>query len=123
MIATAVFALGTLAYLLVRTDLFHTAPLAVMVAVLAAWALAASGRGCAACPPSLAAVALVFAVAEGLDRRWLVLREDTVALDLPVADGVRVPPRQAARARGAVRAPRACRPASRSTSPPAAPTS
>ena len=36
----ACFALGALAYLLVRTDLFHTAPLAVMVAILAAWALA-----------------------------------------------------------------------------------
>jgi hypothetical protein len=76
LIATAVFAVGALAYLLVRSDLFHTAPLAVMVA--------------------MAGLALLYAVAEGLDRRWLVLREHTVALDLPVADGVRVPPRRAA---------------------------
>ena len=63
----------------------------------------------------------VFAIAEGLDRRWLVLREDTVALDLPVADGVRVPPRQAAELEAVVRP--AARRAARSTSPPAAPTS
>ena len=37
---SAVFALGMLHYLLARADAFHTAPLAVMVAVLAAWALA-----------------------------------------------------------------------------------
>ena len=43
-IATGVFTLGALAYLLVRTDLFHTAPLAVMVAILAAWALAERPR-------------------------------------------------------------------------------
>jgi hypothetical protein len=90
-IATGVFAVGALAYLLVRTDLFHTAPLAVMVAILGAWAL--DTRHFAAV---VAGLALVYAVAEGLDRRALVLREHTVALDLPVADGVRVPPRQAA---------------------------
>ncbi|MGH2824847.1 MAG: hypothetical protein ACRDLY_17865, partial [Thermoleophilaceae bacterium] len=39
-VAGAVFALGMLHYLLVRPDIFHTAPLAVMVAVLAAWAIA-----------------------------------------------------------------------------------
>ena len=101
-IATGVFALGALAYLLVRTDLFHTAPLAVMVAILAAWALGDRSvlRGV---PAAVAGLALVFAIAEGLDRRWLVLREDTVALDLPVADGVRVPPRQAAELEAVVR--------------------
>ena len=99
-IATGVFALGALAYLLVRTDLFHTAPLAVMVAILAAWALAARPAAAARRPGALAGLALVFAIAEGLDRRWLVLREDTVALDLPVADGVRVAAAAGGGARG-----------------------
>jgi hypothetical protein len=99
-LATGVFALGALAYLLIRTDLFHTAPLAVLVAILAAWSLdtAVLRR----VPAALACFALVYAIAEGLDRRALVLREDTVALDLPVADGVRVPPRQAAELEGVV---------------------
>ena len=51
-LGAAVFAVGMAHYLLTRPDVFHTAPLAVMVAVLAAWALAdarhapaASGRG------------------------------------------------------------------------------
>ncbi len=105
MIAVGVFALGMVAYLLVRADLFHTAPLAVLVAVLAAWALAGSRAGARALPAArpaaralpvaLAGLALAFAIAEGLDRRLLVLREHTVALALPVADGVRVAPRQA----------------------------
>ena len=38
----------------------------------------------------LTALVLLYTAVEGLDRRWLVLREDTVALGLPVADGVRV---------------------------------
>jgi hypothetical protein len=101
-LATSVVALGALAYLLVRTDLFHTAPLAVMVAILAAWALS-DRRVLRGVPAALAGLALVFAIAEGLDRRWLVLREDTVALDLPVADGVRVPARQAAEPEAVVR--------------------
>ena len=108
--ATGVFAVGTLGYLLVRTDLFHTAPLAVLVAVLAAWALDARPRGLAAIPALVAGAALLFAVAEGLDRRWLVLRADTVALHLPAADGVRVPPREAAELAPAVRAVRRGRP-------------
>lgn len=111
-VAAGVLAVGMLAYLLVRADLFHTAPLAVLVAVLAAWALGepprsvtAPGdvpvaprprrRGLALVPVALAGLALAYAAAEGLDRRWLALREDTVALKLPAADGVRVPPRQA----------------------------
>jgi hypothetical protein len=94
--ATGVLSLGMLAYLLTRADLFHTAPLAVVGAVLAAWALAeGAGRGLRAAGAVLAAAALLYAAVEGADRRWLVLRDDTVALDLPVADGVRVPPRQA----------------------------
>jgi hypothetical protein len=97
-IATGVFTLGAVGYLLVRTDLFHTAPLAVMVAILGAWAL--DTRGAVAL---VAGLALLYAGVEGLDRRWLALREDTVALHLPVADGVRVPPRQAAELEGIVK--------------------
>jgi hypothetical protein len=95
-IATAVFTAGTVGYLLVRTDLFHTAPLAVMFAVLAAWALA-SRRGVLAV---VVGVALAFLIVEGTDRRWLVLREDTV----PVADGVRAPAAEAAELEDTVRA-------------------
>jgi len=102
LVASGVFALGALAYLLVRTDLFHTAPLAVMVAILAAWALS-DRRVLRGVPALFAGAALLYAVAEGLDRRWLVLREHTVALDLPVADGVRVPPRRAAELEAVVR--------------------
>jgi hypothetical protein len=83
-VAVAVFAIGMGHYLVTRPDLFHTAPFAVLVAVLAAWATRA-GRVAA-----IAAVAvLAFAVVEGADRRWLELRRDYAPLRLPVADGVR----------------------------------
>jgi hypothetical protein len=83
-VAAAVFAIGMGHYLVTRADLFHTAPLAVMVAVLAAWAMR-SPRVIAV----VAAAALAFAVVEGADRRWLELRRDYAPLRLPVADGVR----------------------------------
>jgi hypothetical protein len=83
-IAVAVFAVGMGHYLVTRADVFHTAPLAVLVAVLAAWAMR-SVRVVAA----FAAAVLAFAVVEGADRRWLELRRDYVELRLPVADGVR----------------------------------
>jgi hypothetical protein len=68
----------------------------VVGAILAAWGIAgAPRRGLRAGGAVVAAVALAYAAVEGLDRRWLVLRDDTVALDLPPADGVEVPPRQA----------------------------
>lgn len=111
-VAAGVFSLGMLAYLLVRADLFHTAPLAVLVAVLAAWVVGEAPRapavpgtvpaarrlprrGWRLVPVALAGLALAYAIVEGLDRRWLVLRQDTVALHLPAADGVRVPARRA----------------------------
>jgi hypothetical protein len=83
--AVALFAVGMGHYLVTRPDVFHTAPLAVMVAVLAAWSWRA-GRVWAV----VAAVVLAFVVVEGADRRWLELRRDYASLDLPVADGVRV---------------------------------
>jgi hypothetical protein len=109
-VASAAFALGTAHYLLTRPDVFHTAPLAVMVAVLAAWAIAGwrepqaaaagvrrSGRRLAGLVGAgLAAVGLAYAIVEGLDRRWLELRTDYAKLRLPAADGVRV--REAGRA-------------------------
>jgi hypothetical protein len=88
-LAIAVFAVGMAHYLITRPDLFHTAPLAVTAAVLLAWALASrAGRVLAVVAVSV----LAYAIVEGADRRWLELRRDYVRLDLPVADGVRVPP-------------------------------
>jgi hypothetical protein len=82
-------------YLVTRPDVFHTAPLAVMVAVLGAWAIAGRREPGRARPLALGAAALAafgvaYAVVEGLDRRWLELRTEYAALHLPVADGVRV---------------------------------
>lgn len=128
--ATAVFAIGMGHYLLVRADVFHTAPLAVMVAVLAAWALGAgrarslaspmrtqstsldperpdtapsaaagaggSGRAAALLATVAATLGLGWALAEGVDRRVRgITDEDTRALDLPAADGVRARPQRA----------------------------
>jgi hypothetical protein len=93
-LAAAVFAVGMAHYLLTRPDVFHTAPLAVMVALLAAWALADAPplprRIPAVAAAGVAAFAVAYAIVEGLDRRWLELRADHVELRLPVADGVRV---------------------------------
>ena len=94
-------ALGPLGYLLARTDLFHTAPLAVLVALLAAWAIAATPRRVLAVLPALA---LAYVAVQGLDRRWLALQEETVPLDLAVADGVTAAPALAAELVPAVRA-------------------
>ena len=105
-VATAALAVGMLGYLLVRTDAFHTAPLAVLAAILAAWALGGPRTGWRVVPVAVCATALVYAAVEGLDRRALVLREATVPLDLPVADGVRAPAREAAELAAAVRAVR-----------------
>ena len=102
--ATAVFAIGMGHYLLVRADLFHTAPLAVMVAILAAWAMPSlrarqgprARRVLGALAAAAAALGFAWALAEGIDRRVRGLTdEDTVALDLPVADGVRARPQRA----------------------------
>ena len=94
-LAAAVFGLGMAHYLLTRPDVFHTAPLAVMVAVLGAWAIAGRAAparvpGLALAGAALAAFAITYTAVEGLDRRWLELRADHAALHLPVADGVRV---------------------------------
>lgn len=95
LVAAAIFGIGMANYLLVRTDLFHTAPLAVAGSVLAAWALAglrgpaARSRAITLVPAVAAALGLGYAILEGADRRKLSLAEDNAALRLPVADGVR----------------------------------
>ena len=109
-VPACVFAIGMAHYLVTRPDAFHTAPLAVMVAVLSTWAIARVGeeptgkrakshapgekRGLRRVVPMAASVlagtALTYAIVEGLDRRWLELRADRAELRLPVADGVRV---------------------------------
>jgi hypothetical protein len=94
-VAAGVFAIGMAHYLVTRPDVFHTAPLAVMVAVLGSWAVAeraepARGGAARAVAVVAAGFAIGYAVVEGLDRRWLELRADRAELRLPVADGVRV---------------------------------
>jgi hypothetical protein len=101
LLAVVVFAAGMVHYLLVRPDLFHTAPAAVMLCPLAAWALArrpAPGRaaGAAWAGAGLCGVALAWVVVDGLQGRWAALHERTAPLRLPVADGVRARPAQAA---------------------------
>jgi hypothetical protein len=103
LVASSVFAIGMAHYLVTRPDVFHTAPLAVMVAVLAAWAITdwreqrppadekrSPLRVAALGGAVLSAGALAYAIVEGLDRRWLELRTDYAELRLPAADGVRV---------------------------------
>jgi hypothetical protein len=117
--ATVVFGVGMGHYMLVRTDLFHTAPLVVALGVLGAWALAAPSTGragsdatrratraarlAATAGAGLAAAALAFAAVEGADRSWLALREHDRALHLPAADGVRADAHEAGDIEAAVR--------------------
>lgn len=114
--ASAVFAIGMAHYLVTRPDVFHTAPLTVMLAVLAAWAIAdwrareprasrerSPLRVAVLAGTVLSAGALAYAIVEGLDRRWLELRTDYAELHLPVADGVRVRPGERAALERAVR--------------------
>jgi Glycosyltransferase family 87 len=108
-VAVAIFSLGMLHYLLARADAFHTAPLAMMLGVLAAWSareLVGFPRRptAAAGAAALALAGLGYAVVEGADRLWLVLRGGGVPLSLPVADGVRVPAEDARALEDAVRA-------------------
>ena len=135
-LAAAVFAVGMAHYLITRPDVFHTAPLAVMVAVLGAWAVRAPAGGCRPARPAARrrrarrgvgrGCSLAYAIVEGADRRWLELRADHVALACrwPTACAccqggparrARAGGQRGARARAARRA--------RSTWPPGAPTS
>jgi hypothetical protein len=107
-VATVVFAAGMTHYMVIRPDVFHTAPLAVAASVLIAWGLAGTGvprranaskharhrgmRALSGVAAALAALSLAYTVVQGLDRQRLVLATHEVALHLPAADGVRVPP-------------------------------
>ena len=109
-LAVAVFGIGMAHYLITRPDVFHTAPLAVVAAVLVGWAVSAAAPSERVAPAGrpaagartvvvrsgpvlalLGVAVLGYAIVEGADRRWLELRRDYVPLHLPVADGVRVP--------------------------------
>jgi hypothetical protein len=90
--APIVFTIGMGSYLLVRPDEFHTAPLAVMTAITAAWALAPANLPAARLLRSalcaLPIIALIWIAAEGIDRRVRTIQEHDVALHVPAADGV-----------------------------------
>jgi len=101
LIAGAVFAVGMAHYMLVRPDYFHTAPLAVVAAIVAAWAVScestarsdrSSGSVRAAIATIFAAVVLLslaYLTVEGVARRWLQVTEPVVALTTPIAAPVR----------------------------------
>lgn len=100
-LAAAIFGLGMAHYLFVRADIFHTAPLVVIDAVLAAWAISAWREADPAGPARrivvgagalLAAGSLAYAIVEGIDRQWLLLRAPVVKVEAPPADGVRAEP-------------------------------
>ena len=107
-LAVAVFAIGMAHYLITRADVFHTAPLAVMVALLLAWAVGGAtvsrAPALAVIPapsrapsllaralPVLAVAVLAYAIVEGADRQWLELRTHDLPLAVGPSDGVRVP--------------------------------
>jgi len=92
---------GGAVYLLSRTDEFHTTPLVLVLAVLlpaiSAWGIRA-GRLAARAPAVAAACVLALLLAYGLSNRLsaLFLPPELAALDVPAADGITVPPREAA---------------------------
>jgi len=103
-VATIVFALGMAHYLLVRADIFHTAPLVVTGSILASWAIATwrmrdlapkARKLLVGAGATVAAASLAYAVVEGLDRQWLLLRAAAVKVEAPPADGVLAEPRLA----------------------------
>lgn len=104
-IALAVFSLGMASYLWTRPDYFHAAPLEVVLAVLAAWALAsrreatvvrgramAAAGALAAAGAAATALALAWVIADGTDHRVRGIAQATVRLDVPPGDGVRAEP-------------------------------
>jgi hypothetical protein len=88
-------------YLLSRTDEFHSTPLLLVLAVLlpavAAWGVR-SDRLAGRAPAVVAACVLALLLAYGLSNRVsaLFLPPELAAVDVPAADGVRAPPREAA---------------------------
>ncbi len=101
-LAAAVFGLGMASYLWTRPDYFHAPPLEVVLAVLAAWAIAGrreaatgSRRAAAVAGTAVAAVALGWVVADGVDHRVRGIAQATVRLAVPPGDGVRAEARVA----------------------------
>ena len=91
-LAVGVFTIGAAHYLLIRADEYHTAPLAVMFGIVAAWAIA-RGRPAAArrvwvVPAAVTAVVLVATAWQGLDRSIREAQTAHVPIRLTVADGV-----------------------------------
>jgi hypothetical protein len=92
-VALIVFGAGALAYLLSRTDEFHTQPLFVVVAIGLAIFAASSSRPLAAVSIVLLATMGLHGVANRLSALARPPAEST--LNITVADGVMVPPREA----------------------------
>ncbi len=92
-LAVGVFTLGSAHYLLVRADEYHTAPLAVMFAIVAVWALAGGLPAAAArlwiVPLAVAGLVLGATAWQGLDRSAREARTAHVPIRLAAADGVR----------------------------------
>ena len=100
-IAGSVFSVGMAHYLLVRPDYFHTAPLTVMAAVIAAWAIGGAQalrprvsaqawrRNAALCFAAVAALSLTYLIVQGTARRWLQATESVTRLTTPVGVPVR----------------------------------
>jgi hypothetical protein len=90
--ALAVFGVGGLSYLLSRTDVFHTAPLLVVVAVLLA--AVAARRGALGI---VAAVVLAALALHGVANRLSALGRPPAlsAVHVAVADGAKAPPAEA----------------------------
>ncbi len=88
-----VFGLGALVYLLSRTDEFHAQPLFVVVAVGLVIAAAHAPRPVAVLCALIMAALLVHGVANRLSA--LVRPPAEATINLPVADGVKAPPREA----------------------------
>ena len=89
-----VFAAGGLAYLLSRTDEFHTAPLFAVVAALLA-GFASRRAGLALAVPCAAVLGLLL-VHGAANRLSAATRPPAMAaIDVPVADGAKAPPAEA----------------------------
>ena len=97
--ALAVFGIGMTHYLVTRPDPFHTAPLAVVLAVLGSWLVADAVRTrraaggwsarLAVAPAVVLAALMVWIALDGLRRTERQAQADTVPVQLAVADGVR----------------------------------
>jgi hypothetical protein len=95
-VAMLVLGAGLASYLLSRTDEFHAAPLIVTAAVVVPLALRAS-RGRRLLTGGLAALLALLLVYGLANRLSALLRPPKLdSLDVPVADGVKAPPREAA---------------------------